>query len=123
MIGMKSNNNEFYTLDNVYVSAEIAAYGIQYLQSLNPTSTQNIHVSGNGNNVSQSSFDNSRDISIKQAINPADQPNKKNEIISFIEKFWWTVAIPLIIGLILIAIEHNFFKSEYMMFLNFTQNK
>jgi hypothetical protein len=112
MIGMKSNKSEVYTLDNVYLSAEITAYGIQYLKSRNPSPTQNIYVSGNGNNVNQSFFDNSRDISIKQAINPADQPNKKNAIISFIEKFWWTFAIPLIIGLIIIAIEHILFKSD-----------
>jgi len=41
----------------------------------------------------------------KQTIQPVEKPNKKNAVISFIEKFWWHILTPLIIGILLILIE------------------
>ncbi len=41
----------------------------------------------------------------KQTTQPIENPNEKNAIISFIEKFWWQILIPLIIGILLILIE------------------
>ena len=34
----------------------------------------------------------------------------KKPIITFIIKFWWTVIIPLVVGLILLGIEYEWFK-------------
>lgn len=117
MIGMKSNNSEVYTLDNVHLSAEITSYGIQYLQSLNPTTTQNIHVSGNGNNVNQSSFVNSHDITTNQKIEADSQPIESNISVWFklwtvLKKWWWTFVIPLSITIIGIILEHILSKSD-----------
>lgn len=109
-IGWKIASNYLY-LDNVSLSASIRSEGIQYLNSLSPISHQTINLSGNGNNVNQSFFDNSRSKRIKQNANPNENPKQKNAVISFIEKFWGAFAIPILVGIILIIIDFNFFKN------------
>ena len=42
---------------------------------------------------------------IKQEIHPTIKEKQQNVIISFILKFWWQILIPLLLGIVLIAIE------------------
>lgn len=64
-------------------------------------------ITGNRNKVNQSRFDSSRDISIKQTTNPITYENKQNAISSWLQKFWWQLLIPLIIGLLVLYIDKN----------------
>ena len=44
-------------------------------------------------------------IEKKQTSQPIEKEKRQNAIVSFIEKFWWQILIPLIIGIVLIFIE------------------
>jgi len=74
------------------------------------------HIINNGNFVtadnsnvlihSSESFKNN-----KTNINPpTPKKTKENHILSILLKFWWLFIIPIIIGIILILIQNNFFK-------------
>ncbi|OBX17892.1 MULTISPECIES: hypothetical protein [Bizionia] len=53
----------------------------------------------------QADFLKNKKTEIKQNIQPKTNEKQQNAIISFIEKFWWQILIPLAIGIILILIE------------------
>jgi hypothetical protein len=42
-------------------------------------------------------------------ITPAVKENRHSAIISLLVKYWWAVAIPLIIGILLIVFEHTIY--------------
>jgi hypothetical protein len=46
---------------------------------------------------------------IKQIIHPKTKEKQQNAIISFIEKFWWQILIPLSLGIALLAIQQKWF--------------
>ena len=46
---------------------------------------------------------------IKQIIHPKTKEKQQNAIISFIEKFWWQILIPLSLGITLLAIQQKWF--------------
>ncbi len=91
------------------ILARITPTGLQYLkQSDNSVNIGNISViTGGGNNVNQSRFDNLRDTSIKQTAKPIAYENRQNAMSSWLQKFWWQLLIPLIIGLIILYIDKN----------------
>jgi len=91
------------------ILARITPTGLQYLkQSDNSVNIGNISViTGDGNNVNQSRFNNLRDTSIKQTAKPIAYENRQNAISSWLQKFWWQLLIPLIIGLIILYIDKN----------------
>lgn len=64
-------------------------------------------ITGDGNNVNQSRFDNLRDTNIKQTAKPIAYENRQNAISSWLQKFWWQLLIPLIIGLIILYFDKN----------------
>jgi hypothetical protein len=45
----------------------------------------------------------------KQTNHPKTKEKQQSAIISFIVKFWWQILIPLLIGLVLIAVEKKWF--------------
>lgn len=55
--------------------------------------------------LNQADFLNNKKTEIKQIIHPKTNEKQQNAIISFIEKFWWKILIPLAIGVLLILIE------------------
>jgi len=55
--------------------------------------------------MNQSDFLKVDKTEIKQTIHPKAKEKQQNAIISFVEKFWWQILIPLVIGVILILIE------------------
>ena len=57
--------------------------------------------------VNQSDFLKVEKTEIKQTTQPKTKEMQQNTIFSFIEKFWWQILIPLIIGIILIMIERG----------------
>lgn len=59
-------------------------------------------------------FNQSDDLSIlkteiKQVIHPSAKEKQQNAIISFVVKFWWQILIPLLVGIILLAIQQKWF--------------
>jgi len=46
-----------------------------------------------------------QEIEKKQTSQPIENEKRQNATISFIEKFWWQILIPLIIGIVLIFID------------------
>ena len=72
----------------------------------------NLNINNDFNNstigqVNQSDFSKMKKTVIKQPIHPNTNEKKQNAMISFIEKFWWQILIPLVIGIILILIERG----------------
>ena len=55
--------------------------------------------------VNQADFLKNKKTEIKQTIQPKTKEKQQNAIISFVEKFWWQILIPLAIGIALILIE------------------
>jgi len=102
------------TFNNVKgkILARITPTGLQYLkQNDNSVNIGNISIiNGDSNNVNQSRFDNLRKTKIKQIANPIPYDNKQNAIISWLQKFWWQALIPLIIGLIILGLDKNWFS-------------
>lgn len=99
------------TFNNVKgkILARITPTGLQSLKQ-NDNSFNIGHISfinGDGNNVNQSRFDNLRNTNIKQTAKPITYENKQNAISSWLQKFWWQLLIPLIIGLIILYIDKN----------------
>jgi len=43
-------------------------------------------------------------------ITPTAKEIKQKAIVDIIYKYWWTIAIPLLIGVLLLFIEKNYFK-------------
>jgi hypothetical protein len=71
-------------------------------------SVKNENVTNNYNNVAQINQAESFKLKkneIKQTNQPKTKEKQHNAIISFIEKFWWQILIPLVIGILLILIE------------------
>jgi len=94
------------------ILARITPTGLQYLkQNDNSVNIGNISIiNGDSNSVNQSRFDNLRETKIKQIANPIPYDNKQNAIISWLQKFWWQALIPLIIGLIILGLDKNWFS-------------
>lgn len=68
----------------------------------------------NFNNSTIGQFNQSEELSvlkteIKQTIQPKAKEKQQNAIISFIEKFWWQILIPLVLGIALLAIQQKWF--------------
>ena len=68
------------------------------------------NITNNFNNSTVGQFNQSDDLSvlkteIKQTTQPKAKEKQQSAIVSFIEKFWWQISIPLLIGIALIFIE------------------
>lgn len=59
-------------------------------------------------NMNQS-FKDDRDMSIQKSI-VTKEKSKKNSFLQFLIKWWWTFVVPIVVGLIILAIEYFWFK-------------
>ena len=57
--------------------------------------------------VNQAAFLKNKETEIKQTIHHKTHEKQQNVIVSFIEKFWWQILIPLVIGIVIILIERK----------------
>ena len=55
--------------------------------------------------VNQAEFLKVDKTEIKQKFQPKTKEKGRNAIILFLEKFWWQILIPLVMGILLILIE------------------
>lgn len=82
----------------------------ELLKSDNESSNINFNIRDNYGQINQGSdlrdnhqtFNNTTDA-------PTAKPNKKKAIIDSIVKFWWLVLVAVVAGIIVIAIERNWF--------------
>jgi hypothetical protein len=74
------------------------------LERIKPTIIAENYIGGNNHGI-QSSFNNLKNVDIKQNIQPKANENKHNAITSFLSKFWWQILVPLTIVVIGILIE------------------
>ncbi len=91
--------------------AKIEFKGIEYLNKLE---NENKNITNNFNSSTIGQFNQSNDLSvlkteIKQTIQPNAKEKQQNAITSFVEKFWWQILIPLLLGIALLAIEQKWF--------------
>tara|TARA_R110000868_G_scaffold145325_1_gene365472 strand:- start:315 stop:827 length:513 start_codon:yes stop_codon:yes gene_type:complete len=70
--------------------------------------SSNVHIGNNSGNLSQVS--DSLEANIKATNAPKPNDIKQRPIIAMILKFWWLLLIPVLVGIILMLIEHNYFK-------------
>ena len=76
----------------------------KYIESDSKTGNINYNYK-NVAQVNQADFLNLKNTEIKQTNHPKTNEKQQNAIISFIEKFWWQILIPLSIGILLILID------------------
>lgn len=57
--------------------------------------------------VNQADFLKNKKTKIKQIIHHKTHEKQENAMISFVEKFWWQILIPLAIGIVSILIERK----------------
>jgi hypothetical protein len=93
------------------IKAKIEFKGIEYL---NKFETENKSINNNFNNSTIGQLNQSDELSvlkteIKQTIQPATKEKQQNAIISLVEKFWWQILIPLVLGIALLAIQQKWF--------------
>jgi hypothetical protein len=77
---------------------------VEYIESESKTGTITYNYK-NVAQVNQADFLNLKNTEIKQTNHPKTNEKQQNAIISFIEKFWWQILIPLTVGVLLILIE------------------
>lgn len=70
-------------------------------------SADNLHIGDNFGTYSQRLDSRLKKKSVVNA--PATNENKQSAIIKIISKYWWALLIPVIIGIVLLLIEYNFF--------------
>lgn len=94
-VGVAGNNR---TTDAYNTNKYLKKSLVETPPTFNITGT-NIHIGQNNGNYTQSSLTDVRSI---------EKP--KNNIASFISKFWWAVIIPILVGIVLVSIEYNWFQ-------------
>ena len=62
------------------------------------------------NQINQGSFLKDNNIILKQTKTPSENENKQSAITKSIGKWFWLFVIPLVIGIVLIAIQFKWFK-------------
>lgn len=90
-----------------FIRAKINFNGLKFLKEIE---SENKNITNNFNNSTIGQFNQSDELKvlkteIKQTIHPKIKEKQQNAIISFVEKFWWLILIPLLLGIVLIAIE------------------
>ncbi|RKS95657.1 hypothetical protein BC952_1354 [Flavobacterium limicola] len=94
-----------------FIRAKINFKGIEYLNKID---SDNRNITNNFNNSTIGQLNQSDELSvlkteIKQTTQPKAKEKQQSVIISFVEKFWWQILIPLLLGIALIAIEQKRF--------------
>lgn len=82
----------------------------ELLYSEKTSNKYNLNINNNFKNstfgqINQADFLKVDKTEIKQTIHPKTKEKQQKAIVSFIEKFWWHILIPLGIGIVLILIE------------------
>jgi hypothetical protein len=95
------------------ITAKIKLKGNEYL---NKMESEDKIITNNFNNSTIGQFNQSDELSvlkseIKQTIHPKAKEKQQNAIILFVVKFWWQILIPLLLGIVLIAIEKKWFPT------------
>ncbi|MFV7236011.1 hypothetical protein [Flavobacterium sp. ZB4R12] len=101
----------FSSKDPVY---KIQIAGRKYLAEIEPKKQNKDQLKYDFSNstigqVNQSDFLTVEKTEIKQTIQPAEKEKQQNTIAEKIGKWFWHVAIPLFIGIILLAIQQKWF--------------
>lgn len=71
-----------------------------------------IFVGDNSNDKSDFSIGKSQTSIIEQPITPVIKNDKAKIFISILEKYWWALVVPTIVGLVILAIEYNWFLKK-----------
>ena len=99
---------KFRVISNESIIAIIELKGKEYLNKIE--SNNSITNNFNGSTIGQLNQDSDlKDliIDIKQTIHPNTNEKQQSAIVKFIEKWFWQIVIPLLLGIVLIAIEKN----------------
>ncbi|MFN9393662.1 MAG: hypothetical protein ACK57W_10105 [Flavobacteriales bacterium] len=100
------------------IRAKILLPGYEYLKQMQSETNTNNGFSGSviGDNFSGNAIiiGDKNEIKAKLSIDKSsiyeNKPKEKEGILDLFEKWWWAFVVPIIAGLILIAIEHKLFQ-------------
>ncbi|WP_100616433.1 hypothetical protein [Confluentibacter citreus] len=108
LISEKSNSSTLIIIDLISFDKLIELKSLSEFKKWYLDKDKSIYNNFSGSTIgqlNQSDFLKNQNTEIKQIIQPKTNEKQQNAIISFIEKFWWQILIPLVIGIILILIE------------------
>jgi len=89
------------------IQAKINIEGIAFLKKLDSENITNNFSGATIGMVNQDSDLKDLIIDIKQTNQPVTKEKQQSAIVKFVEKWFWQILIPLLIGIVLIAIEKN----------------